>query len=148
MIYFILGGKMARKKVTKASKRRLLIFGTMSFIVMGYFVFSFGYFIWNIRDLEKNEKQLQEQLIALKDDAEELETEIQKLKDPDYLARYARENYLYSKDGEYIIKIEDTEEEKVAEEEDHSIYLYLILGLSIALFGIIGLFLRYRKKDK
>lgn len=139
---------MAKKKVTKASKRRLLIFGTMSFIVMGYFVFSFGYYVWSIRDLEKSEKQLQEQLVALKDDAEDLEIEIQKLKDPDYLARYARENYLYSKDGEYIIKIEDTEKEQVVDEEDHSIYFYLILGLSIALFGIIGLFIRYRKKDK
>ena len=96
---------MARKKVTKASKRRLLIFGTMSFIVMGYFVFSFGYFIWNIRDLEKNEKQLQEQLISMKDEAEDLEIEIQKLKDPDYLARYARENYLYSNPNACIYKI-------------------------------------------
>ena len=148
MIYFILGGRMAKKKVTKASKRRLLIFGTMSFIVMGYFVFSFGYFIWNIRDLEKSEKQLQEQLVSMKDEAEDLEIEIQKLKDPDYLARYARENYLYSKDGEYIIKIEDKEEAEIIEKEDNSIYFYLILGLSIALFGIIGLFIRYRKKDK
>ena len=139
---------MAKKKVTKASKRRLLIFGTMSFIVMGYFVFSFGYFIWNIRDLEKSEKQLQEQLVSMKDEAEDLEIEIQKLKDPDYLARYARENYLYSKDGEYIIKIEDKEEAEIIEKEDNSIYFYLILGLSIALFGIIGLFIRYRKKDK
>ena len=28
-----------------------------------------------------------------------------KLQDPDYIARYAREKYFYSKDGEYIIKI-------------------------------------------
>ena len=28
-----------------------------------------------------------------------------KLQDPDYIARYAREKYLYSKDGEFILKI-------------------------------------------
>ena len=28
-----------------------------------------------------------------------------KLQDPDYVARYAREKYLYSKDGEIIIRI-------------------------------------------
>ena len=33
--------------------------------------------------------------------------EIEKLKEPDYIARYAREKYLYSKDGEIIIRIPD-----------------------------------------
>jgi cell division protein DivIC len=37
---------------------------------------------------------------------EKLQSEIIKLQDPDYVARYAREKYLYSKDGEIIIKIE------------------------------------------
>ena len=31
--------------------------------------------------------------------------DVDKLQDPDYIARYAREKYLYSKDGEFIIKI-------------------------------------------
>ena len=38
---------------------------------------------------------------------EELKTEINKLQDPEYVARYAREKYLYSKDDEIIIKIEE-----------------------------------------
>ena len=36
-----------------------------------------------------------------------LNDEISKLQDPEYLAKYAREKYLYSKDDEIIIKIED-----------------------------------------
>ena len=38
---------------------------------------------------------------------EELKSEINKLKDPEYLARYTREKYLYSAKDEIIIKIED-----------------------------------------
>ena len=38
---------------------------------------------------------------------EELKSEINKLQDPEYVAIYAREKYLYSKDDEIIIKIEE-----------------------------------------
>lgn len=38
---------------------------------------------------------------------ETLKDEINKLQDPEYMARYAREKYLYSKKNEIIIKIED-----------------------------------------
>ena len=34
-----------------------------------------------------------------------LKSEVAKLQDPDYVARYAREKYLYSKSGEIIIRI-------------------------------------------
>ena len=30
-----------------------------------------------------------------------------KLQNPDYIARYAREKYSYSKDGEYVLQIPD-----------------------------------------
>ena len=33
-------------------------------------------------------------------------SEIQRLQDEEYIARYAREKYLYSKNGELIIKID------------------------------------------
>ena len=36
---------------------------------------------------------------------EYLNMEVEKLKDPDYVARYAREQFLYSKDGEFNIRI-------------------------------------------
>ena len=36
---------------------------------------------------------------------EELETNVKKLEDPEYLARYAREKYFYSKEGELILRI-------------------------------------------
>ena len=36
-----------------------------------------------------------------------LKSQVADLKDPDYVARYAREKYLFSKDGEIIIRIPD-----------------------------------------
>ena len=34
-----------------------------------------------------------------------LKVEVNKLKNPEYVAKYAREKFLYSKDNEYVIKI-------------------------------------------
>ena len=61
-----------------------------------------------IKDLKVliNEKQaLEEKLAELQAQEKELKLDANKLQDPDYIARYAREKYSYSKDGEFIIKI-------------------------------------------
>lgn len=50
---------------------------------------------------------MNDKLISLKDEQEILNSDIKKLEDPDYVARYAREKYMYSKDGELIIRIPD-----------------------------------------
>ena len=58
----------------------------------------------------KNNKEIKEYKISYKDklsEEEELKSEINKLQDPEYMARYAREKYLYSKKDEIIIKIEE-----------------------------------------
>lgn len=58
----------------------------------------------------KINKEIKEDKISYKDKLskeEELKSEINKLQDPEYVARYAREKYLYSKKDEIIIKIEE-----------------------------------------
>jgi len=55
----------------------------------------------NYEEKTKLEKKYEE---LLKEE-ETLSGDIIKLKDPDYIARFAREKYLYSKDGEIIIRI-------------------------------------------
>jgi cell division protein DivIC len=55
----------------------------------------------------KEKKEFQIELAELKDKEDELKGQVNKLQDPDYIARYAREKYLYSKDGEIIIRIPD-----------------------------------------
>ena len=48
-----------------------------------------------------------DRVFSLLDEKEVLETDVIKLQDPEYVAKYAREKYLYTKDGELIIKIID-----------------------------------------
>ena len=55
----------------------------------------------------KEKREFQAELAELKDKEDELKGQVNKLQDPDYIARYAREKYLYSKDGEIIIRIPD-----------------------------------------
>ena len=60
---------------------------------------------FKIYDKYKEKSELEEKLARLEAEEKTLKLDADKLKDPDYVARYAREKYLYSKDGEFIIKI-------------------------------------------
>ena len=44
-------------------------------------------------------------MVDLREKEEKLKVDANKLQNPDYIARYAREKYLYSKEGEYILQI-------------------------------------------
>lgn len=129
---------MARKKnMKKKAKRRLMFFGTLSCFMIAYFIFSTTLAITKITNLANDKKNLEQELQLLKKDENDLNIEIEKLKDPDYLARYARENYLYSKDGEYIIKIDEdnkkTEDNKKVSLDDYKSFL---IGGGIFIFVI------------
>ncbi|MFA5603659.1 MAG: septum formation initiator family protein [Bacilli bacterium] len=130
---------MAVRKISKASKRRIMTFGIASIFIIFYFFVNSVQYIININKLENEEKRLAQELSDLKSEESNLKTEIQKLQDPDYIARYARENYLYSKDGEYVIRIEPKEiKEEVAENKiDYKrIGLLSVGGILVAFFII------------
>lgn len=63
--------------------------------------------ISSILSMKQQKKDLVSKIESLKEEEKVLESDIQKLEDPTYVARYAREKYLYSKDGELIIRIPD-----------------------------------------
>lgn len=130
---------MATKKVTKASKRRLVMFGSLSLFMIVYFLVSLFSYIYRIDNLEKEKIKLENDLLTLKANEENLKIEIEKLKDPDYLARFARENYLYTKDGEYVIKIEPTNDEVKEVVEDSINEAYII----IPCIGVIAVIFIY-----
>ena len=96
-----------KKKIGKKAKSRLFI----AFLFFGAIISMLSYkFLYNIKQIQemKEEKDfLKEQLVKLEEEEKILESDIQKLEDPAYVARYAREKYLYSKDGELIIRIPD-----------------------------------------
>ena len=50
-------------------------------------------------------KELEQKYNSLIDKEDELSDEVNKLQDPEYVAKYAREKYLYTKDGEIIIDV-------------------------------------------
>lgn len=133
-----------KKKQSKLS-RRLFLFVPISIICIGYFVINVSYYAFRIYKLKNDVVQLNSSFDNLKYEESLLSTEIEKLKDPDYLARYARENYLYSKDGELIIKINTSEEEKITDSVDSTKYKYFLYGGGFVLFLII---LHILKKSK
>ena len=93
------------KKVTKKDRRRITLLIIIFIPLLTVFVsnmFSYWSQIYNnIKEKEELELLYREIL----EEEETLKSEIVKLQDDEYIARYAREKYLYSKDGEIIIKI-------------------------------------------
>lgn len=60
-----------------------------------------------ISENKKETKELNHYYENLLEEQASLNSEVVKLQDPEYVARYAREKYLYTKDGETILKIVD-----------------------------------------
>lgn len=135
---------MARR-TNKKSKRRIAFFGTFSLIIVFYFVFNLFYYSYRIMVLETTKSNLERELVSLKKKEENLTTDIQKLKDPEYIAKFARENYMYSKNGEYIIKIDN--DEVIEESNDASFdYKYLIYG-SVLCLGLVFIYIVKKKNS-
>ena len=94
-----------KKNVRKKRTRRVLLLGFGSLAIIVTMVFTIGRYWVEIYDKYKEKNELEKQLAKLEAEEKTLKLDADKLQDPDYVARYAREKYLYSKDGEFIIKI-------------------------------------------
>ena len=99
--------KKITKKVKKKSKSRLVL----AFIFFSILISSLGYNlilnIITIKNINQEKLEIKNKIALLEKEENVLESDIQKLEDPAYVARYAREKYLYSKEGEIIIRIPD-----------------------------------------
>ena len=91
---------------TKKEKKRLFF---ISFIIVGL-VFLLGFSVYKdfiIISTNKNQTtKLTKEYENLLDEKKSLTSQVTKMQDPDYLARYAKEKYLYSKEDEVIIRID------------------------------------------
>lgn len=92
------------KKKIKPRKRAIFLMLSSIAIIVGV-TFSIGKYWVEILEKYQEKQELELELTALKEKEEELQVDAKKLQNPDYIARYAREKYLYSKDGEYILQI-------------------------------------------
>lgn len=140
---------MKKKRRLKLKVRTLLTF-IIAIVLFGYVSFSVINYGVSKKKYEAEEKELQNKLYELKDKEVDLNQEISKLKDDDYLARYAREEYLYSKDGEYVIKIDDKKEQSTAEAKNEIKVPEYVIIISTLIVGalITGLTLLIVKKGK
>ena len=100
--------KNKNKKKRKASKSKIRVL--IAFVVFCSITVALGYDCLNnimkIQEMKKEKKNLENQLITLQEEQESLESDILRLKDPDYIAKYVREKYFYSKDGELILRLD------------------------------------------
>lgn len=132
---------MARR-ISKKSKRRLMTFGVISIFAIGYFCFTLIGYIYNYINLKNEENSLKNELLTLQDEKASLKVEIQKLNDPTYVVRYAKEKFLYSSENEFVIKINDIDE-KIVDSQEKNNKLPIIVG-SLLLFSIIIFVLRLK----
>lgn len=96
-----------KKKFGKKAKSRLFVAFLFFGAIISMLSYKFFYNIKLIQEMKEEKNFLEEQLVKLIEEEKILESDIQKLEDPAYVARYAREKYLYSKDGELIIRLPD-----------------------------------------
>ena len=96
---------MAKKNSIIKARRRMFFLGLGCITVIVVMTFSIGKYWVEILEKYKEKHDLDKELIALKEKEEELRVDANKLQNPDYIARYAREKYFYSKEGEFILQI-------------------------------------------
>ena len=94
------------KNITKKDKRRLVVLMAIFLPLLVLFVTNSINYASIIFSNMKEKKELELKYKEILEEEELLKSEINKLQDEEYVARYAREKYLYSKDGEIIIKID------------------------------------------
>lgn len=92
-------------KVTKKVKRRLFFQVTFLFALIFALVFSVFSDFTKIVQNKKRINELTANYTSLLEKEESLNSEVNKLQDDDYVARYAREKYMYSLPDEVIIRI-------------------------------------------
>ena len=147
---------MARKKEISIQARRRLfflrpicLFGI--FLVVAFFTVN----MYDIYKLNKEKQKKENEYVELQEESEYLKNEIVKLRDPEYLAKFARENYSYSKDGEIVIQMQEKEEEEKVDKDDfverNTEFLYFSGGVVILVFIFVlgkGLLHKGTKKKK
>lgn len=94
-----------KKRVSSKVKRRLCLLSCVLIVMISVFV---GAIFQDWVQIVQNKSllaELNDQYNDLLDQEESLNSEVTKLHDIDYVARYAREKYMYSLPNEIIIKI-------------------------------------------
>lgn len=99
--------KTRRIKKSRKEKKRLFLINLIIISLFSFLIYSVS---GNYLKIKKNKQEidkLNENYEELLDEEKELSSEITKMQDPDYVARYAKEKYLYSSTGEVILRMDE-----------------------------------------
>ena len=93
-------------KKTKKEKKRLFIISSLVILLIISLISSVSTDWATILENKQKIGQLSKEYDDLLTEEEQLKSEVTKLQDADYIARYAKEKYMYSSDGETIIRMD------------------------------------------
>lgn len=96
---------MTKGKTRKEKKRLIFISVTIVALLISLVGSLYNDFM-QIMANKKETSLLTSEYEKLIDEQEALSSEVTKMQDPNYVARYAKEKYLYSSEGEIIIRID------------------------------------------
>lgn len=111
--------KQTCRKVTKSKSTGRIGFLLFAFVLM--LVVLIATVFGDIQQVIANKKEteaLNNRYIELLEEEASLNSQVIKLQDPEYRARYARENQMYTKDGETILIIIDKDGKRMIKPEE------------------------------
>lgn len=91
---------------TKKEKKRLFLISIIIAGLIALLTFSVSKDFIIIAKNVKQTKELTQKYENLLDEKKSLTSQVTKMQDPNYLARYAKEKFLYSKEDEVIIRVD------------------------------------------
>lgn len=95
-----------KNRLTRKERRRIVMTSIICFFIISLSIISSVNNVFKIGEKKKEKEVLTKRLEELEEEEITLTDDVEKLKNPEYAARYAREKYLYSKNGEKILKID------------------------------------------
>lgn len=93
-------------KKTKKEKKRLFVLSVSIIALFCVLVYSVVTTCPSILENKSKIKELNKEYNELLSNEEKLVSEVTKLQDDEYVARYAKEKFMYSEDGEIIIRMD------------------------------------------
>ncbi len=145
---------MAKKKtsVSIQARRRLFFVRPICFGLIMLVLITFAKYSVDLYKLNNEKRQKDQEYVSLQEDAEYLRNEIVKLHDPEELAKFARENYLYSKNGELILQVNKEDDKKAVNDDTKKItnqqtIIICAIGIGLILLYVIikGIFSRKKR---
>lgn len=97
---------MAKSRIKKTIKPMIYLF--IGFAMM-WVLFSDA---MNTFSRQDDIVQLKKEVSAVKKEKEELENQVELLNDDDYVTRYARENYVFTREGEQVAILPEVDDSK------------------------------------